>query len=294
MKVNGTAAKSVKKQFATTGGTPSDLSVAQELKANETYLFQYDGTYWVLMTTDYNTNSTYTLSNIPEGSGGFVADSAIYRYQLLFQRGGSNSGKITPLNNNGNVTGNTKTMLTGITFNPFGKIYYYSTTTTVAAGSVANGSYLCPHYSGINLRYTFNAPSLTGNSFVYLEVTPQSDGTVTIASASPLTQTLPSTDTGNWYILLGIASSNYQMTLYFDHPVYRHNGTEIVEVFSKEVEAGIKDAVLPSYSVSDAGKVLRVSSTGTLEWVSPSTIYTGSGTPQQSLGNDGDIYLQTS
>lgn len=52
--------------------------------------------------------------------------------------------------------------------------------------------------------------------------------------------------------------------------------------------------VLPTYSSSDAGKVLRVSSTGTLEWVTPSTIYTGSGTPQQSLGNDGDVYLQTS
>ena len=52
-------------------------------------------------------------------------------------------------------------------------------------------------------------------------------------------------------------------------------------------------ATLPTVTSSDNGKILRVVN-GTWALVDPATIYSGSGTPQQSLGNDGDIYLQTS
>lgn len=51
---------------------------------------------------------------------------------------------------------------------------------------------------------------------------------------------------------------------------------------------------LPSYSASDSGKVLSVNSSGQLVWITPVSIYSGSGAPDQSLGNNGDIYLQTS
>jgi hypothetical protein len=56
--------------------------------------------------------------------------------------------------------------------------------------------------------------------------------------------------------------------------------------------AEIQVGVLPAVSSSDNGKVLTVSG-GTWQAVTPSMIYTGSGTPQQSLGNDGDIYFQS-
>lgn len=49
---------------------------------------------------------------------------------------------------------------------------------------------------------------------------------------------------------------------------------------------------LPAFTSSDNGKILGVVN-GQLAWVSPTTIYTGSGTPSSSQGNDGDIYLQT-
>jgi hypothetical protein len=41
------------------------------------------------------------------------------------------------------------------------------------------------------------------------------------------------------------------------------------------------------------GQVLMIVN-GTPTWTTPVSIYTGSGTPAQNLGNDGDIYLQTS
>lgn len=50
---------------------------------------------------------------------------------------------------------------------------------------------------------------------------------------------------------------------------------------------------LPSYSSSDSGKILSVNSSGQLVWITPVSIYTGSGEPANSLGNDGDIYLQS-
>ena len=50
---------------------------------------------------------------------------------------------------------------------------------------------------------------------------------------------------------------------------------------------------LPSYSSSDSGKILSVNSSGQLVWITPVSIYTGSGEPVNSMGNDGDIYLQS-
>jgi len=56
----------------------------------------------------------------------------------------------------------------------------------------------------------------------------------------------------------------------------------------------ITGATVPTYSASDSGKILSVNSSGQLVWITPVTIYTGSGTPDNSQGNNGDIYLQTS
>ena len=50
---------------------------------------------------------------------------------------------------------------------------------------------------------------------------------------------------------------------------------------------------LPSYSSSDEGKILSVNSSGQLVWITPVSIYTGSGEPSNSIGNDGDIYIQS-
>lgn len=50
---------------------------------------------------------------------------------------------------------------------------------------------------------------------------------------------------------------------------------------------------IPAPTASDNGKILGVVN-GQFAWITPTTIYTGSGTPSSSQGNDGDIYLQTS
>ena len=65
-----------------------------------------------------------------------------------------------------------------------------------------------------------------------------------------------------------------------------HTGTTMASRTSSQMH-------LPTVSVTDNGKILRVVN-GAWALVDPATIYSGSGTPAQSLGNDGDIYLQTS
>jgi hypothetical protein len=50
---------------------------------------------------------------------------------------------------------------------------------------------------------------------------------------------------------------------------------------------------IPAPTASDNGKILGVVN-GQFAWVTPTTIYTGSSTPDSNTGNNGDIYLQTS
>lgn len=49
---------------------------------------------------------------------------------------------------------------------------------------------------------------------------------------------------------------------------------------------------LPSYSSSNNGQILSVNSSGQLVWITPVSIYTGSGSPSDQQGANGDIYLQ--
>ena len=107
------------------------------------------------------------------------------------------------------------------------------------------------------------------------------------------TQLSKGTTTGSGNAVTDISVSNHQImltkgaTFLTDHQSIKTiNGNSLV---------GTGDVTIisvPSFSASDNGKILGVVN-GTLAWVTPTTIYTGSGTPSSSQGNDGDIYLQT-
>ena len=187
----------------------------------------YDGYF---RRADYNANTTYSyFANLGHANGNYVANSAIYRYQLLFH---VDRDKLTPLNNVNNGASNTsKTMLTSVEFDPADEIFYYSSTTTVAADGAINAGSLYNSAQAVDLRYSFNitTSTLTSHKDVYLKVTLNgTTGKCTLASDSPLTQTLPASDDGYMYMLLGRAYSGYQISLYKDHPLYYHNGTKVM------------------------------------------------------------------
>lgn len=61
-----------------------------------------------------------------------------------------------------------------------------------------------------------------------------------------------------------------------------------------QIDAGIERAMtVPAVSTSDNGKIMEVVS-GAWAAVKPVAIYSGTSAPSSSLGNNGDIYIQTS
>lgn len=61
---------------------------------------------------------------------------------------------------------------------------------------------------------------------------------------------------------------------------------------SSNVTANIQVNEVPSYSSSNNGQILSVVN-GSLTWVTPAQIYSGSAAPSNSTGNNGDIYIQS-
>ena len=220
LNVNDTGAKPIYRYGTTRASTNASTN---GWSAGAVLTFTYDGAGWI---EHYWANNQYTLSNLYHGTGNFIADSPVYRYQMLFH---VNDDILTPLNNSNNVTAETKTMLTSMEFDPFNEIYFYSSTTNVADGGNIGGGACYWHQSAMDLRYTFNIDNdyLTAHKNVYLKCSKQSNGKFRIASASPLTQALPTTNDGYHYIHLGRATSGYQMTLYRKHPIYYHDGTSV-------------------------------------------------------------------
>ena len=107
--------------------------------------------------------------------------------------------------------------------NPFGSIFYYSSTTTVAANSRPGASSLWQQYA-LAFGYSFNrtgaALTLTQWKPVYVKAAPQTDGSAIIDSTTPYVQDLPTTDDGKIYIFLGVAYSATNIELLYNHPVY--------------------------------------------------------------------------
>jgi len=230
LNVNGLGAKPM---YSTTAVA---TRVTTAFAVNYTWLLIYNeqrvsGGCWDLVYT-YNSNTTYSsFANLTHGNAMYKAKSIVYRYQMLFQMDGD---YVTPLNNVSNTTGTSKTMLTDVEFDPFGEIFYYNTTTAVDPEARPSVSYCQYANSAVDLRYTFNCGStLTSYAPVYLKVSPQANGKVKIATPA-WTQTLPSTNDGYWYIFLGRTYSAYQMALYPDHPVYKHDGTSLIQVLNPQ------------------------------------------------------------
>lgn len=97
------------------------------------------------------------------------------------------------------------------------------------------------------------------------------------------------------------ASSNKIATMR-DLPAAANNATITIQKGGTDVDSFTVNASsnktinipneLPSHSSSDNGKILSVNSSGQLAWITPVSIYTGSSTPSDSQGVNGDIYLQ--
>lgn len=205
--------------------------------------YMYDGTNWVFLNHSANHRDTDTTHQQRLNNSTYKAAEALYRYQILFTK---NETTLLPASSGNNNTANNKTMTTN-TFDPFGPIYYYNSSTTVAANANIGASTLLQQVN-INLYYAFNCNgTLTNQKAVYVVCVPQSDGFVKLHS-TPLSQTLPTTDDGLIYIFLGLATSTGNIELNLHHPVYCFRGGHLQEytgnIYAEDVTANTVEADL--------------------------------------------------
>ena len=175
-----------------------------------------DKSGWIIENI-YDSTNTYQLRKYYSR---YTTKSVLYRYMICFV---NKDNLLVPANNVSNSTSTNKT-LTGDSFDLSKGIYYYNSTTTVAAGSLTPTSTLYQQIGLVNLQYSFNTgKTLTANKPVYLVVTPLGEHGEVILASTPIAQALPTTNDGNRYVFLGYAYDNYRIELTLDHTIYVYN-----------------------------------------------------------------------
>lgn len=106
------------------------------------------------------------------------------------------------------------------------------------------------------------------------------------------TQLSKGTTTGSGNAVTDISVSNHQITLTKGSTfLTSHQDIKTINNQTITGTGNVTINTLPNVSSSDNGKVLQVVN-GVWTLVSPVTLYSGSGTPNNTQGNNGDIYLQ--
>lgn len=213
--------------------------------ANYTMFFVYDSTRveggcWMLY-RGYNSDNNTIGYQVRTNSQSLPMTSVVYRYRLLFTS--ADNEHYVPANNSTSTNATASRTVCQDKINPFGSIFYYGTTASVAAGSRPGATALWEQYA-IALGYSFNrtgaALTLTSWKPVYVKAAPQSDGSAIIDSTTPYVQDLPTTEDGKIYIFLGVAYSATNIELQLDHPIYHYKdgvirpwlGTEVPSLYT--------------------------------------------------------------
>lgn len=192
--------------------------------------------------SDYDSTIVYRLEQYYTTPAVNANAGALYRYEICFSKF---DGSLVPANNQSNKATTYTKALNDEPFDPFGNIYYYLSTTTVAAGADVAANTLYRVYLA-DSRYSFNINSsgtegttaLSVHEPVYVKAlynktTKTATLTQDLTSAnylerSGLVQSLPTTNPNTGlatnqiyiYIYLGHAYSKYQVDLAAIHQVY--------------------------------------------------------------------------
>lgn len=212
-------------------------------------------TRWTADTTIFNVSYTMLFiyrSTLNSGAGGWICyrgydantntigyqirtnslslpmANVTYRYRILFTS--ADGTKFVPANASSSTNATASRSVCQTPIDPFGRIVYYGTTASVAAGSRPAAANLWQQYT-CTFGYSFNrtgaALTLTPWAPIYIKCAPQADGSAIMDSTTPYVQALPTSNDGNIYIFIGIAYSATSVEITLEHPVYWHDGTGI-------------------------------------------------------------------
>lgn len=219
--INGLGAKNC---YTNMAAATADTTI---FNVSYTMLFVYDSTRdadggWICY-RGYDANTNTIGYQLRTNSSTLNASDTGYRYRLWFTS--ADGSQWVPANTSTSTDSTTSRSPNTTPINPFGPIVYNSTNGTVQDGAALPKATLWQQYA-VTIGYSFNEPNgaMTFPAPVYLKCTPQTNGSAVMVE---LVQTLPSTNDGYIYILLGRAYSATAMELIVDHPVFYHDGTAI-------------------------------------------------------------------
>lgn len=252
LNVNGLGAKRIHYN------TAANSQITTQWTATMTAMFYYDSTRnssagaWVMF-YGYDSNTNTIGYQVRSNSSSLPMTSIVYRYRLLFTS--ADGTKFVPANNSTSTNATTARTVCQDKINPFGRIVYYGTTASVAAGSRPSAANLWDMYA-FTLGYSFqNSPNyvLTLWKPVYLKCAPQSDGSAIIDSTTPFVQDLPTTEDGKIYIHLGVAYSETQIELLLHHPVFWYKDGMIRPYTNASTSGGGTDEFVITFASASAG-----------------------------------------
>lgn len=236
--INGLGAKPVYSNMAAATRDTTLFNVAY------TMFFVYDsdrvdGGCWILY-RGYDSNTNTLAYQVRTNSQTMPMSSITYRYRLLFTS--ADGEHYVPANNSTSTNATASRAVCQDKIDPFGAIYYYGTTASVAANARPAAANLWQQYV-LSLGYSFNrtgaALTLTSYKPVYVKAAPQSDGSAIIDSTTPYVQDLPTTADGKIYIFLGIAYSATNIELTMNHPIYEFKGGMIRPYTNQAIDSAL-------------------------------------------------------
>jgi len=168
----------------------------------------YDGTYWRI--TDYNSD---TYDRVRYNKAIKCGTTAIVAANIIVGTGGLY-----------------KHLKAGTAFDVSYPILYAAS--AISASGTGTNNYLCYSFTVT----TTQSITLTAYKPVYIKGT-LSGTTFTPVSTAPLTQTVPTSNDGYYYILLGHAITSTTMYLTLEHPIYTYFNGSFKAVSQIAVEA---------------------------------------------------------
>ena len=234
LNINGLGAKHVYNNLT---AATQDTTI---FNINYTMLFVYDsnrvsGGGW-LCYRGYDSNTNTIGYQLRTNSCNLEASDAGYRYRLWFTS--ADNKKWVPANTSTSTDATTARTMNTRPINPFGPIVYNSTNGTVSSGARPAVTTLWQQYT-LTIGYSY-VVSLTAWDPVYVQCTPQSDGS---AVMNAIVKALPTSNDGKIYIYLGIAYSTTAMELRTEHPVFYHDGTGIRAWTGKAIPTKTSDLI---------------------------------------------------
>ncbi|OPZ33945.1 MAG: hypothetical protein BWY97_00091 [Tenericutes bacterium ADurb.BinA124] len=226
-----------------------------------------NGGCWMVVGDPYDDIGDYTLRM----QNAFTAGETIYAWKIVMQ---GVDGKLYPLTLESG-TGTTKTVAT-TSFLLNGVIFWHTNGPQITKNTSGGAYYFYEAYRYTHLHYTANASSgFIAFQPLYLKGTIDANGGFVLDNStytSWLTQTLPTSEDGKVYILLGyMNNTTTDFRLIVHHPVYQFkNGKlRLYETDdprpASDVYAWAKAANKPSYSAAEVGAAPEIHSHTTLK-----------------------------